>query len=101
MGFTSSQANTMEFALRTRERFLCQPASRRREMEVLLEAENPSVRREHPRRACGSETKRVYSKPVLRELSKAEAMVRFGYSMPAKVPVAKCCNDRAKGFAGS
>jgi hypothetical protein len=80
----------MEFALPTRERFICQSACCGREIEILLEPSVGAERASNPRCACGAETKRVYSKPVLQKISKAEAMVRFGFSVPAKTWAQKC-----------
>jgi hypothetical protein len=70
-----------ESALRKRERFVCQSASCGLEIEVEPSPPSGGISElsGNPRCSCGSETKRVYSKPVLRELSRAEAIVFYGY----------------------
>jgi hypothetical protein len=75
----------MEFGLRMRERFIRQSASCGREIEVISQlgctAEHPN----HPQGACGSENKKAHANPALREISKAEAVVCFGYSLAVKM----------------
>lgn len=76
----------MESALRKRERFVCQSVMCG--LEIELESSSPPRKIAevpgNPLCSCGSETKRAYSKPVLRELSRAEAIVLFGYDVHAK-----------------
>lgn len=68
-----------------RERFVCQSSVCRREIEV-----EPSVvhhkpgQTTNPRCICGSIMKKVYSKPVLRKLSKAEVMLLLNAALPLK-----------------
>jgi len=67
-----------------RVQFICQSSvcRRQREMEIPIASERGQI--SNPGCVCGSEMKRVYSKPVVRELSKAEAAMRFGDSEPLK-----------------
>ncbi len=57
-------------------RFVCQSATCRR--EVTLQTVNGTGYIANPRCTCGSEMKKVYSKPAFRELSKAEAELLLG-----------------------
>jgi hypothetical protein len=57
-------------------RFVCQAATCRREIALL--PANGTGQISKPRCTCGSEMKKVYSKPVFRELIKAEALVLLG-----------------------
>ncbi len=70
--------------MRLRERFVCQSAACRRETEIALPSNGRAGQFVNPRCACGSEMKKAYSRPVLRELSKPEAILRFGDSGPPK-----------------
>jgi hypothetical protein len=68
-----------------RVQFICQSSvcRRQREMEIPIASERGQI--SNPRCICGSEMKRVYSKPVVRELSKAEAAMRLGNREPRKI----------------
>ncbi len=68
-----------------RVQFICQSSvcRRQREMEIPIPSEGGPI--SNPRCICGSEMKRVYSKPVVRELSKAEAAMRLGNREPLKI----------------
>jgi len=57
-------------------RFVCQSATCRR--EVTLQPSNGTGQISNPRCTCGSEMKKVYTKPAFRELSKAEAELLLG-----------------------
>jgi hypothetical protein len=57
-------------------RFVCHSATCRR--EIALPPVNGTGQIANPRCTCGSEMKRVYSKPAFRELSKAEALLLLG-----------------------
>lgn len=61
--------------MRLRERFVCQSSFCRREIEIEPSMGHKPSQTTNPRCICGSMMKKVYSKPVLRELSKAEAML--------------------------
>ena len=61
-------------------RFVCQSAACRR--EIALEPGNGTGRIANPRCTCGSEMKKVYTKPAIRELSKAEALLFLGDGGP-------------------
>ena len=57
------------------QRYRCQSLDCREQIEVM------ETSREHDSNAlcrCGAKMKKVYSKPVFRELSSAEAIARFG-----------------------
>jgi hypothetical protein len=60
-----------------RAQFVCQSSACRRQVEMTIPAGWEGGQISNPRCTCGSEMKRVYFKPVFRELSKAEAMMRF------------------------
>jgi hypothetical protein len=57
--------------------FVCQASACRREVEIAIPAGSVGGQISNPRCTCGSEMKRVFFKPVFRELSKAEAMIRL------------------------
>lgn len=76
--------------MRLRERFVCQSAACRRETEIALSSNGGAGQFSNPRCACGSEMKKAYSKPVFRELSKAEAILRLGDSGPPKTSAQNC-----------
>jgi hypothetical protein len=67
--------------MRLQKRYVCVSNTCRREVEIEIppscgktgEISNPTC-------ACGAEMKKVYSAPVLRTLSEAEAIQRFGIS---------------------
>jgi hypothetical protein len=56
--------------------------------EIALPPSDRAARISNPRCACGSETKKAYSKPVFRELSKAEAFLHIGLGR-SKAPALK------------
>jgi hypothetical protein len=57
-------------------RFVCQSSACRR--EIALQPGNGTGQISRPRCACGSEMKKVYSKPAFRKLSRAEAQLLLG-----------------------
>ena len=57
-------------------RFVCQSATCRR--EATLQPSNGTGRISNPRCTCGSEMKKVYTKPACWELTKAEAELLLG-----------------------
>lgn len=59
-------------------RFVCQSATCRREIEIALQLGNGMGKVSKPRCTCGSEMKKVYTKPAFRELSEAEGLLLFG-----------------------
>ena len=59
-------------------RFVCLSATCRRQTEVAIPPGNETGQISNPRCTCGSGMKRVYSKPAVRELSEAEALLRLG-----------------------
>jgi hypothetical protein len=59
-------------------RFVCQSATCRR--EVTLQPSNGAGQISNPQCTCGSEMKKVYSKPAFRELLKTEALLLLGDS---------------------
>ena len=61
-------------------RFVCQSAACRR--EVTLQPVNGTGCITNPRCTCGSEMRRAYSKPLFRELSRAEALLLLGDDDP-------------------
>jgi hypothetical protein len=64
-----------------RVQFVCQSSACRRQSKIEIPAGLEGRKTSKPRCTCGSEMKRVYSKPAVRELSKAEAMIRLGYGV--------------------
>ena len=60
-----------------RERFVCQSAACRREIEVERLLDQGAGQSLTLRCTCGGMMKKVYSKPVLREVSRDEAILRF------------------------
>jgi hypothetical protein len=64
-------------------RFVCQSVVCRR--EIALQPGNGTGQIPNPRCTCGSEMKRVYSKPAIRELSKAEAELLLGDDEPQSI----------------
>jgi hypothetical protein len=60
--------------------FVCQSSDCRRNIEIALPPNETPEKFSNPRCTCGSEMKRAYSKFLLRELSKKEAM-RLGHSV--------------------
>ena len=58
--------------------------------ETALPPANGAGQISNTRCACGSETKKVYSKPVIRELSEVEALQLLGEGVPPKTWVQKC-----------
>ncbi len=63
-----------------RVQFICQSSACRRQVEVEIPAGGGAGQGLNPLCACGSKMKKVYAKPVLRELSKAERILRLGDS---------------------
>ena len=61
--------------MRKGQRYRCQNPECRDEIEV---TKSSSGEESNPRCRCGGEMKKVYSKPVFRELSRAEAIARVG-----------------------
>ena len=57
-------------------RFVCQSATCRR--EATLQPSNGTGQISNPQCTCGSEMKKIYTKPAFRELSKAEAELLHG-----------------------
>jgi hypothetical protein len=66
-------------------RFVCQSAACRR--EITLQPGNRTGRIANPRCTCGSEMKKVYTKPAIRELSKAEALLLPGDGGPQSIHI--------------
>jgi len=61
-----------------RAQFVCQSSACRRQVEIATPTGSQGGGQiSNPRCTCRSEMKRVYFKPVFRELSKAEAMMRL------------------------
>jgi hypothetical protein len=60
------------------QRYICQYAACRCEIEIKVIP--PSEGKTNPRCVCGSEMKKVYSKPEIRRLTKSKAMRRFGHA---------------------
>ena len=71
-------------------RFVCQSAACCRGIEIALPPANGTGHISDPRCTCGSETKKVYSKPVFRELSEVEALQLLGHGVPPKTSAQKC-----------
>ena len=63
-----------------RVQFICQSSACRRQVEIEIPAGGGAGQGLNPLCACGSKMKKVYAKPVLRELSKAECILRLGDS---------------------
>ena len=63
-----------------RVQFICHSSACRRQVEVEIPAGGGAGQGLNPLCACGSKMKKVYAKPVLRELSKAERILRLGDS---------------------
>lgn len=57
-------------------RFVCQSAACRR--EITVQAGDGAGQILRPRCTCGSEMKKVYTKPAVREVSEAEALLLLG-----------------------
>jgi hypothetical protein len=66
--------------------FICQSSVCRRRCEMEVPAGSEGAQISNPRCTCGSEMKRVYSKPAFRVISKAEAAMRFGDCEPLETP---------------
>jgi|HubBroStandDraft_6_1064221.scaffolds.fasta_scaffold148041_4 hypothetical protein len=64
--------------MRLRWRFVCQSVDCRPEIEITFPLFEQHTQMPDLDCICGLETKRPYSRPALRELSKAEAVIRFG-----------------------
>jgi len=60
-----------------RAQFICQSSVCRRHVEIEILIGSEGERNSNPRCTCGAEMKRAYSKPVFRELRKAEATTRL------------------------
>jgi hypothetical protein len=73
-------ASLTESLMSARAQFICQSSACRRQGKIEIPAGLGGGKASNPKCTCGSEMKRVYSKPTVRELSKAEAMIRIGYS---------------------
>jgi hypothetical protein len=65
-------------------KFVCQPSTSRREIEIAFPPANGTGQIPDLRYASGSTTKKVYSKPALRELSEVEALQLLGDGVPPK-----------------
>ncbi len=63
-----------------RVQFICQSSACRRQVEIEIPAGGGAGQGLNPLCACGSKMKKVYAKPVFRELSKAERILRLGDS---------------------
>ena len=63
-----------------RLQFICQSPACRRQVEIEIPAGGGAGQGLNPLCACGSKMKKVYAKPVFRELSKAERILRLGDS---------------------
>ncbi len=61
-----------------RMQFICQSPACRRQVKIEIPAGGGTGQGSNLLCACGSKMKKVYAKPVLRELSKAECILRFG-----------------------
>ena len=61
--------------MRKGQRYRCQNPNCRDEIEVI---NNSGEEDSNPRCHCGAKVKKVYSKPVFRELSRLEAIARAG-----------------------
>ena len=61
----------MELLAPKTDRYICQNPACRKEFE--RSKDTGSEENTNPRCSCGSETKKVYSKPMARKLSKTEA----------------------------
>lgn len=61
--------------MRKGQRYLCQNPNCRGEIEVMT---NSGEEDSNPLCRCGAKMKKVYSKPIFRELSAIEAIARFG-----------------------
>jgi len=61
-------------------KFICTSSACRRQGQIEIPTSSRGAQISNPRCTCGSEMKRVYVKPAVRELSKAEATRRFGDS---------------------
>jgi hypothetical protein len=67
-----------------RAQFVCQSPTCRRQAHIEIGTSKEMRKVSSPRCTCGSEMKRVYSAPVVRELSKEEGALRFGDIDPPK-----------------
>ena len=63
-----------------RVQFICQSSACRRQVEIEIPAGGGAGQGLNSLCACGSKMKKVYAKPVFRELSKAERILRLGDS---------------------
>jgi len=63
-----------------RVQFICQSPACRRQVEIEIPAGGGTGQGSNLLCACGSKMKKVYAKPVLRELSKAERILCLGDS---------------------
>jgi hypothetical protein len=70
--------------MRPRVKFVCQSSACRRESEIAIPTSGGTEQGSNPRCTCGTEMKRVYSKPAVRELFEAEAIQQLGDSWPPK-----------------
>ena len=68
-----------------RMKFICQSSTCRRQVEIEIPAGSGAEQGLNPLCACGSKMKKLYMKPLLRELSKAERILRFGDSELLKI----------------
>jgi hypothetical protein len=67
-----------------RVQFVWQSSTCRRQVGIEIPTGSGTGQVSHPRRACGSEMKKAYSKPAFRILSKEEAVLRLGDYGPQK-----------------
>ena len=74
----------MEVLVRLREQYVCSSATCRREIEIEIPPGHKVGETQNPRCTCGSKMKKVYSAPVFRELTSAEAILRLGDIGPLK-----------------
>ena len=63
-----------------RTQWICQSSACRRQVEIEIPAGGGAGQDLNPLCTCGSKMKKVYAKPALRELSRAECILRFGDS---------------------
>ena len=66
--------------MRPRERYVCLSENCRREIDIEVPPGSRAGEASNPACTCGAEMKKVYSAPVFEELSKTEAIQRFGLS---------------------
>jgi hypothetical protein len=73
--------------VRPRVKYVCQSKTCRGEVETEIQVGDRQSAIPIPNCSCGSEMKKAYSTPVLSNLSKADAIRRFGDFGGAKDPI--------------